>query len=365
MASTTTAVEQKTGEVVKRARLAPSAAGKMKAVAIASYGPSTNMQLAEVDAPKCGDNDVLVDVAYAGVNFIDTYHRTGLYAVPALPFVLGREASGVVAAVGKNATGVRVGDRVAFMTSNCYAEKVAVPFDKIVPVPKGMDMREAAAALLQGLTAHYLTCSSYPIQKGDWVLIHAGAGGTGALAIQIAKIRGATVVTTVSSAEKAAIARAAGADHVINYAETKFEDEVKRLTNGQGVHAVYDGVGKTTFMSSLVSVRRRGHLVLFGNSSGAVPPFDPLLLSKHGSLYVSRPTLVDFIATPQELQARCGELFGWIASGQLKLRIDHVFPLEEAFAAHDTLESRKALGKILLQVNDPDAGAEAEAAKSQ
>jgi len=269
-----------------------------------------------------------------------------------MPAIIGREGSGRVASVGKDVKEFKVGSPVAFcLVQGTYAEKTVVAADKAIPVPEGMSLADAAAAPLQGLTAHYLVTASYPIKKGDTVLVHAGAGGTGGLIIQMAKILGATVITTVSNAEKAAIAKEHGADFVINYATSDFLEEVKKITDGKGVHAVYDGVGKNTWEKSMNCLRRRGFLVLFGNASGPVPPIDPLLLSKHGSLSVTRPSLVDFISDQEEFKSRCKDLYGWISAGKLKVSIAKIFPMDKADESHRYLEGRKALGKILIAVN--------------
>lgn len=265
----------------------------------------------------------------AGINFIDTYQRSGLYKVP-LPFILGREGAGSVAEVGPNVTTYKVGDRVCFFAQGAYAKFVAVGVGALVKIPDNITYEQAAASLLQGLTAHYLTHSTYAIKKGDFILVHAGAGGTGRLIIQMAKMRGATVITTVSNAEKAAIAKEAGADHIINYSVDDFQTKVHEITAGKGCACVYDGVGLSTWEKSLKCVAKCGMLVLFGNSSGAVPPIDPLLLMTSGSVSMCRPTLADYLAGPGVKQGRVDDLFNGIASGQVTLLVAKTFPLDEA-----------------------------------
>lgn len=282
------------------------------------------------------------------MNYIDTYLRTGLYASP-LPFTPGREGAGVVERVGEKVSEFKIGDRVAFFSPGSYAEYAAVPESKLARVPEGVELKTAAAVFLQGLTAHYLTHTTFSVQQGHTALVLAGAGGTGGLVVQMARQRGARVIATVSTKEKAAAARALGAHEVVNYAESDFREEVLRLTNGQGVDVVYDGVGKATWERSLKSLKPLGFLVLFGNSSGAVPPIDPLALSAQGSISMCRPSLVNYIATPQALRERAADLFGMISKGELQVRVDAEFPLEKAAESHAYLESRKALGKILLR----------------
>ena len=296
-----------------------------------------------------GTGQARVRIAAAGVNFIDIYVRSGQYPAP-LPLTLGQEAAGVVDAVGPEVGEVRVGDRVAYapQPGGAYAEAAVVPAARLVPVPEGVDLPVAAATMLQGMTAHYLSHSTYPIQAGDTVLIHAAAGGVGGLLVQLAKRRGARVIGTVSSEEKAREARAAGADAVILYTQTDFAAETRRLTGGEGVHAVYDSVGKDTFAGSLDSLRVRGMLVLYGQSSGAVAPLDPQVLNAKGSLFLTRPTLGHYVAERGELLQRAGDLFGWIAAGELQVRIAATFPLAEAAQAQTYLASRQAKGKVLL-----------------
>jgi NADPH2:quinone reductase len=291
---------------------------------------------------------VLVQVEAAGVNFIDTYQRTGFYKV-ALPFTLGQEAAGVVTALGPGVTEPGVGARVAYTNVlGAYAQYAAVPAERVVVLPPGLSAKLGAAAMVQGMTAHYLTTTTYPLQAGDTCLVHAAAGGVGLLLCQVAKLRGARVLATVSTAAKAVLARAAGADEVIRYTEQDFEVEVQRLTGGKGVQVVYDSVGQTTFAKGLNCLARRGMLVLFGQSSGPVGAFEPLLLAQKGSLFLTRPTLGDYIGTRDELRARAGDVLGWIGSGRLKVRIGHEFPLAAAADAHRLLEARQTTGKVLL-----------------
>ncbi|MBI1994363.1 MAG: quinone oxidoreductase, partial [Deltaproteobacteria bacterium] len=299
--------------------------------------------------PEPGAGEARVKIEAAGLNYIDIYQRTGLYPLKT-PFTLGMEGAGVVDAVGANVTEVRKGDRVAYaMHLGSYAEYAVVPAWRLAPLPQAIDSRAGAAAMLQGMTAHYLTRNTYPLKKGESALIHAAAGGVGLLLIQIAKRLGATVFGTVSTEEKAKLAKEAGADEVILYTKADFAAEVKRLTSGAGLHVVYDSVGKDTFEKSLDCLRPRGYLVLFGNSSGPVPPFELGKLAQKGSLFVTRPTLLHYAASREELLQRSGDLFNWIAKGELKLRIDKTFALKEAAEAHQQLEARKTTGKVLLQ----------------
>jgi len=320
----------------------------MRAVRVNKLGGPDVLTLDSAFAvPSPGPGDVQVRVAAAGVNYIDTYMRTGLYKT-SLPFTMGREGAGVVTAVGSAVTDVKVGARVAFMAENAYADYVVIPAAKAVPVPDQLPLQTAAAALLQGMTAHFLTHSTYAVKRNDNVLIHAGAGGSGQLLIQICKRRGARVITTVGSKDKEAIVRALGADEVVNYTtHTDFPSEVKRLTSGAGVHVVYDGVGLATWQRSLQSLQTLGHLVLFGNASGKVPPIDPLDLSSAGSITLTRPTLFHYIATPAALQQRAQDVFTWLLGG-MRLTVARTFPLSEAADAHRYLESRASAGKILL-----------------
>ncbi len=308
------------------------------------------MELVDLPVPQPKSNEAVVKIQAAGVNFIDVYNREGRYKA-ALPLVLGQEAAGVVSAVGSDVhkDAVVVGDRVAYTSVlGSYAEYAAVPADRLVKVPAGVGERDAAAAMLQGLTAHYLSHDTYPLKKGETALIHAAAGGVGLLLVQMAHNLGARVIATVSTEEKAKLARAAGADEVILYTQADFEAETKRLMGGKGVDVVYDSVGKTTFDKGLNLLRPRGMMVLFGASSGTVAPIDPLVLTQKGSIFLTRPSLVNYIATAQELQQRAGAVFGMIGNGKLKLRIEHVYPLAQAQQAHRDLEGRKTTGKLLL-----------------
>ena len=320
----------------------------MYAIQVEAYGGPEALTYVEVPTPEPKSGEVRVAVEAAGVNFIDVYHRSGAYP-GSLPLILGQEAAGLVDAIGQGVVEFKKGDRVAFASQmGAYAEYVVVPETKLVPVPDEVDTATAAAAMLQGLTAHYLTPSTYPIGPGDQVLVHAAAGGVGLLLCQLAKRRGAYVIGTTSSEAKAALARAAGADEVILYTETDFVAETKRLTGGHGVHVVYDSVGKTTFDASLNALRPRGYMVLFGQSSGAVPPFNPQILNAKGSLFLTRPTLGHYTAERGELLQRVNDLFTWIAASELNVRIDRRFPLAEAAQAHQALEARRTSGKLLL-----------------
>ena len=320
----------------------------MKAIRIHETGDPDVLKYEDTAMPEPGPGQVRVKVKAAGVNFIDTYHRRGWYPL-ATPFTPGVEAAGVVDALGPDVTGIAVGDRVAYgLTTGSYAEYALVSVDVVVPLPDGVSFEEGAAAMIQGMTAHYLACSTYPLQPDDTCLIHAAAGGTGAILVQIAKIRGARVIGTVSTAEKEAIARESGADEVIRYTEKDFEEEVKRLTDGKGVNVVYDSVGLTTFDKSLNCLRPRGYMVLFGQASGIVPPVDPQTLNQKGSLFLTRPVLGAYTLTREELLGRAGDVFGWIADGRLKIRQDQTFPLSQAQAAHEYLEGRQTKGKVLL-----------------
>src|SRR3954463_15496744 len=325
----------------------------MKAIRIHSVGGPEVLQFEDVPEPQPKEGEAVVRIEAAGLNFIDCYFRSGLYKGPALPFTLGQEAAGTVAALGPGVTDVTdvdVGDRVAFTgIHGAYAELAAVPAARLVKLPAGVSTRQGAAAMLQGMTAHYLACSTFSLKEGDVCLVHAAAGGVGQLLCQVAKIRGARVLGTVSTEAKAALARAAGADEVIRYDEQDFAAEVKRLTGGHGVQVVYDGVGRATFDKSLDSLARRGMMVLFGASSGPVPPFDLSILNPKGSLYVTRPSLGHYIATPEELQRRAEDVLGWIAEGKLKINIGLELPLAEAAEAHRALEERRTTGKVVLQ----------------
>jgi NADPH:quinone reductase len=320
----------------------------MKAIQVRQVGGPEAMELVDLPVPQPKANEGVVKVAASGVNFIDVYYREGRYkATP--PFVLGQEAAGTVVAVGGEVKSVKVGDRVAWCGQlGAYAEYAAVPAEQLVSIPKDVSDQQAAAAMLQGMTAQYLSHSTYPLKKGDTALVHAAAGGVGLLLVQMAHSIGAHVIGTVSTEEKAKLARAAGADEIILYTQTDFEAEIRRLTGGKGVDVVYDSVGKTTFEKGLNVLRPRGMMVLFGGSSGAVAPFDPIILSQKGSLYLTRPTLVAYTATREELVARSQAVFEMLASGKLKLRIEHIYPLAEVQRAHHDLEGRKTTGKLLL-----------------
>jgi NADPH2:quinone reductase len=320
----------------------------MKAIQVRQPGGPEAMELVDLPVPEPKANEAVVKLAASGVNFIDVYQREGRYKVP-LPFVLGQEGAGAVTAVGADVKGLKAGDRVAYASIlGSYAEYAAVPADKLVPVPSGVTDQQAAGAMLQGMTAHYLSHDAFPLQRGETALVHAAAGGVGLLLVQMAHNIGARVIATVSTGEKAKLAREAGADDVILYSQSDFEAETKRFMGGKGVDVVYDSVGKTTFEKGLNILRPRGMMVLFGGSSGAVPPFDLITLSTKGSLYVTRPTLAAYTATREELMARSGAVFGMLAAGKLKLRIEHTYPLAEVQRAHRELEARKTTGKLLL-----------------
>jgi NADPH2:quinone reductase len=322
----------------------------MKAIQIKQTGGPEVMELVDLPVPQPKANEAVVKIAAAGVNFIDVYNREGRYKA-ALPLVLGQEGAGTVSAVGTDVRKdlIAVGDGVAYtMTLGSYAEYAAVPADRLVKIPAGVGEREAAAAILQGMTAHYLVYDTYPLKKGETALIHAAAGGVGLLLVQMAHNIGARVIATVSTEEKAALARGAGADDVILYTQVDFEAETKRLTGGKGVDVVYDSVGKTTFEKGLNLLRPRGMMALYGGSSGAVAPIDPIVLSQKGSIFLTRPTLGHYVITAAELQQRAGAVFGMIRDGKLKLRIEHVYPLAQAQQAHRDLEGRKTTGKLLL-----------------
>jgi NADPH2:quinone reductase len=320
----------------------------MKAIQIQKNGGPEVMALAEVAVPEAAAGQVIVKLEAIGVNFIDVYQRSGLYPVE-LPYVLGVEGAGTVDQLGPGVEPFRIGDRVAWVgVSGAYAEYAAVPADKLVKLPEAIGFREAAAAMLQGMTAHYLAVETYPIKKGDAVLVHAAAGGVGQLLVQLAKRRGARVLATVSTEQKAELARKAGADEVILYSEKDFESEVKRLTDGQGVNAVYDSVGQATFLKSLECLSPRGFLVSFGQSSGKIPDFDPAILGKKGSLYLTRPSLFHYIADRESLERRAAEVLGWVSKGELRLHIGDTLRLSDAPDAHRRLEARKTTGKVLL-----------------
>jgi len=320
----------------------------MKAIQVKQTGGPEVMELVELPVPVPKANEVAVKLAASGVNFIDVYHREGRYKVP-LPFTPGQEGAGTVTAVGADVTSVKVGDRVAWChLLGAYAEYSVVVADRLVPIPAGVTDQQAAAAMLQGMTAHYLAYDTYPLKRGDTVLVHAAAGGVGLLLTQMAHNIGARVIATVSTDEKAKLAREAGADEIIFYTKSDFEAETKQLTGGKGVDVVYDSVGKTTFEKGLNILRPRGMMVLYGGSSGAAPAIDPIILTQKGSLYLTRPSLGNYIATREDLVARSSAVFGMITSGKLKLRIEHTYPLSEAQQAHRDLEGRKTTGKLLL-----------------
>jgi len=321
----------------------------MQAIQITQVGGPEVLIPTELPVPSPKPNEALVQIKAAGVNFIDVYLREGRYPVP-LPFVNGQEAAGVVTGVGSEVTSVQPGDRVAYTSvPGSYAEYATVPANRLVKIPDELDFDQAAAAMLQGMTAHYLLYSTYPLQKGETALIHAAAGGVGLLLVQMAKLLGGRVIATAGTQEKAQLARGAGADECIVYTEADFETETKRLTDGKGVHVVYDGVGKATFDKDLNVLRPRGYLVLFGGASGAVPPFDLIQLSQKGSLFITRPTLAHYTLTREELEWRANDVLQMIVRGDLKLRIHKIYPLAEAAQAHRDLEGRKTTGKLLLR----------------
>lgn len=325
----------------------------MRAVRLHEPGGAEALRVERVPVPRPGAGEALVRLEAAGVNFIDVYQRSGLYTVP-LPTTLGGEGAGTVEAVGEGVGEVRVGDRVAWAGHpGSYAEYATVHAAKLVPLPEQVGTRLGAAVMLQGMTAHYLATSTYPLRKGDRCLVHAAAGGVGLLLVQMAKRRGAYVIGTAGSDQKAELARFAGADEVIVYTRDDFAEEVRRLTDGEGVQVVYDSVGKSTFSAGLDVLAPRGMMVLFGQSSGPVPPLDPQLLNQKGSLFLTRPTMAHYVATRDELLQRAGDLFAWIGAGELTVRIGAEFPLAEAAEAHRALEGRRTTGKVLLLM---DAG---------
>jgi len=320
----------------------------MRAIEVHTPGDAGVLRLEEVPDPRPAAGEALVRVEAVGVNFIDVYQRTGLYPRPR-PFTPGTEGAGVVLAVGDGVTSVRVGDRVASEgLRGSYAELAVAPAERLVVLPDDVETRTAAAVMLQGMTAHYLATSTYPLSPGDWCLVHAAAGGVGLLLCQIAARRGARVIGTTSTPEKAALALEAGAHEVVRYTEQDFVSEVRRITAGHGVQVAYDSVGRTTFEGSLDCLARRGMLVLFGQSSGPVPPVDPQVLNRKGSLFLTRPTLAHYTATREELVARASDLLAWIGDGTLAVRIDRAYPLADAAEAHRALESRRTTGKVLL-----------------
>jgi len=327
----------------------------MNAIVVDSTGGPEALVLKEIPKPAPRSGEALIRITAAGINFIDVYYRTGLYKKDT-PFTAGQEGAGVIEAVGEGTdlakVGLKLGDRVCFVYfAGAYAEYCAVPVDKLIPIPSGVSDTNACVAMVQGMTAQYLSHDTYPIRRGDTVLIHAAAGGVGQLLVQMAKMRGATVIGTVGSEEKAALARADGADHTIDYKTQDFEAEVKRITAGAGVPVVYDSVGKTTFEKGLNCLRPRGYLVLYGQSGGPVPPFDLSQLAGKGSLYVTRPTLVSYTLTRTELLDRANAVFGMMLSGSLKIRGGGVYKLAEAGRAHRDLEARKTTGKLILTPN--------------
>ncbi len=320
----------------------------MKAIRIHELGGADVLRLEEMPVPTPGPGQLLLCEEAAGINYIEIYQRTGLYKVP-MPSTLGSEAAGTVESVGPGVSGVKVGDRVVSAgVLGAYAEHALVNADRAVVLPHGVSTRQGAAVMLQGLTAHYLSVSTYPLSPGDTCLVHAAAGGVGLLLCQMARRRGARVIGTVSTEEKAALARGAGASDVILYTQTDFATEVKRLTNGTGVQVIYDSVGRTTFLPGLGCLAPRGTMVLYGQSSGQVEPFDPQLLSQRGSLFLTRPALGHYTATREELLGRASEVLSWVADGSLKVRVGAEFPLVRAADAHRALEGRHTTGKVLL-----------------
>jgi NADPH2:quinone reductase len=320
----------------------------MKAIQISQTGGPEVLEYKEVQTPQPKPNEAVLKLAASGVNFIDIYHREGRYPT-VMPFIPGQEGAGTITAVGSEVKSLKPGDRVAYAgIMGSYAEYAAVAADRLVKIPNGLSEEDAAAVMLQGMTAHYLVYDTYPLKKGETALVQAAAGGVGLLLVQMAHQIGARVIATVSTKEKAELARAAGADEIIYYTEQDFEVETKRLTNNKGVDVVYDSVGKTTFEKGLNVLRPRGFMVLYGGSSGAVPPFDLIQLSTKGSLYVTRPTLVHYIATRDDLERRAGAVLSMVASKKLKLRAEHTYPLKDAQQAHRDLQGRKTTGKLLL-----------------
>lgn len=320
----------------------------MKAIQINRTGGPEVLEFVNVPTPEPKPNEAVVKIAAAGVNFIDVYHREGRYPTK-VPFTPGQEGAGVVEKVGKDVATLKAGDRVAYTgVMGSYAEYAAIPADRLVRLPDSIGERQAAATMLQGMTAHYLSHDTFPLKKGQTAVVHAAAGGVGLLLVQMAHQMGARVIGTVSTEEKARLAREAGADEIIRYTEQDFEAETKRLTGGKGVEVVYDSVGKDTFDKSLNVLRPRGYMVLYGGSSGPVPPFDLIQLSQKGSLFITRPTLAHYTASREELEKRASAVLGMVASGGLKLRIEHTYPLKDAAQAHRDLQGRKTTGKLLL-----------------
>jgi NADPH:quinone reductase len=322
----------------------------MKAIRVLKHGGREALSYMDVPEPQAERGQVLIALEFAGVNFFDVYQREGIYPV-AVPFTLGTEAAGTVIAAGADVGDLKIGDRVAYQgVQGAYAERTVAPADRLIPLPAGVSTRTAAALILQGLTAHYLATSTYSLKAGDTALVHAAAGGVGLLLCQIAKLRGATVIGTVSTEAKAALARGAGADHVILYSQQDFVAQTKRFTGNRGVQVVYDSVGRTTFDQSLNCLAPRGLLALFGASSGAVPAFNPQVLNQKGSLYLTRPTLANYVATRAELLRRADELFGWLRDGKLSVRVDREIPIQDVAEAHRALEGRETTGKVLLKI---------------
>jgi NADPH2:quinone reductase len=322
----------------------------MQAVRLHALGGPEVLNLERIPTPQPGAGEALVRLEAAGLNFIDIYKRSGLYKVP-LPATLGEEGAGTVVVVGAGVSEIRPGDRVAWANAlGSHAEYAVVPAAKLVPLPAAVTATQAAAVMLQGITAHYLATSTYPLRQGERCLVHAAAGGVGLLLVQIAKRRGAYVIGTAGSDQKAELARSAGADEVIVYTRDDFVGEARRLTGGRGVQVIYDSVGKTTFLPGFDLLTPRGMMVLFGQSSGPVAPLDPQLLNQKGSLYLTRPTLGHYVATREELLWRAGELFAWIGAGELTVRVGAEFALSDAAAAHRALEGRQTTGKVLLRV---------------
>jgi len=320
----------------------------MKAVQIAEYGGPEALKYQDVADPTPGEGQAVVEIQAVGVNFTDVYSRAGVNPGPPLPRTIGVEGAGTVRSLGTGVTEVKEGDTVAYCgIPGSYAEQALVPASRLIKMPPGLDAQAGAAAMLQGMTAHYLCYSTYRVQPGDRVLIHAGAGGVGLLLIQMVKRLGGYVFSTVSTEAKAELARGAGADQVILYTQQDFAEAVKKATNGEGVNVVYDSVAKTTFDQSISCLGRRGYMVLYGQASGPVPPIDPRILAT-GSLFLTRPGLPDYTFTKEELHQRAGDVLGWVKSGELKLRVEHIFPLSEAAEAHRQLEGRATTGKVLL-----------------
>jgi NADPH2:quinone reductase len=323
----------------------------MRAIRIHSTGGSDALVVDTIETPQPAPGEALVRVEYAGVNFVDVYKRSGIYPMK-LPATLGEEGAGVVEAIGSDVKDVKPGDRVAWSSViGAYADYATIDATRLVPIPAAVTTRTAAAVMLQGMTAHYLSASTFPLESDDQCLVHAASGGVGLLLVQMAKKRGARVIGTVGSEEKAELARGAGADDVIIYTKQDFVAETTRITAGKGVQVIYDSVGKTTFLPGLDLIAPRGLMVLFGASSGPVDPIDPQILNRKGSLFLTRPTLHHYIAAREELLWRSGELFEWIERGELSVRIDSTFPLERVTDAHNALESRKTKGKVLIAVS--------------